>query len=57
MAPKAKKAAPTVSKAQKVPIKAKAHAKSTTKAIPVVLIKEVVTLGVVVVNQSGRTIT
>ena len=46
-----------MSKAQKVPIKAKAHAKSTTKAIPVVLNKEVVTLGVVVVNQSGRTIT
>ena len=46
MAPKAKKATPTMLKARKAPAKAKARAKSTVKAIPVVPIKEGVASGV-----------
>jgi hypothetical protein len=57
VAPKAKKAPPTVPKARKVPVKAKASAKSNVKCIIAAPVKEVVASGVVVVNRSGRAIT
>ena len=53
---KAKKATPTVSKGRKVLIKAKVHAKSTAKAVPVVSIEEVVASRVVVTRRTGRAI-
>ena len=56
MAPKAKKATPTVLKARKAPAKAKARAKSTVKAVLVVLIEEGVASGVVVIRRTGRAI-
>jgi len=56
VATKAKKAMPTVSKTRKAPIRAKAPAKSTVKAVPDVPAKEVVTLGVVVTRRTGRAI-
>ena len=45
MAPKAKKATPTVAKAQKAPVKAKSHAKSKVKCKIAALVEEVVALG------------
>jgi hypothetical protein len=57
VAPKAKKAAPTVAKARKALVKAKARAKSKVKCKIAALVEEVVALGVVVVNRRGRVIT
>jgi hypothetical protein len=56
VADKAKKAAPTVSKTQKAPIKAKPRAKSTVKGVVVAPAEEVVASGVAVTKRSGRAI-
>jgi hypothetical protein len=56
IAPKAKKATLTVLKAQKAPAKAKAYAKPTVKAIPVIPIEEGVGSGVVVTRRTSRAI-
>ena len=56
MASKAKKAAPIVLKARKVPTKAKASTKAPGKRVVEVPAKEVVVLRVVVTNRSSRVI-
>jgi hypothetical protein len=54
--PKAKKAAPTVSKSRKAPIKPKPRAKSMVKGVVAALVEEVVASGVAVTKRSGRAI-
>ena len=54
---KAKKAAPTVAKARKAPVKAKAPAKSGVKCVSAALIEGVVASEAVAVNRRGRAIT
>jgi hypothetical protein len=56
VAPKAKKAALTVAKAQKALVKAKLPAKSKVKCISAVPIEGVVASGVAAVNRRGRAI-
>jgi len=57
VAAKAKKAAPTVAKTRKAPVKATALAKSKVNRTGAALIEGVVASGVVVVNRRGRAIT